>query len=166
MFHCAVFRASTLTAFWQPVRVPPWGADVICGWSLIYFPRWDKISRECRPRAWAHTDISLLPKDPWCSQKLMIFSCIFSQFLDRQDSTLISYHEKTAIIPFPRTLPTDKACDWFLSLPIYRVTIQVVSNLPLTLKQRLRFSTRASYWNGTFVMMSMGGLGTTWCVTL
>ena len=41
---------------------------------------------------------------------------------------------------------------------VYRVTIKVVSNLPLTPKQRLRFSTWASYQNGTFVLMSTGVL--------
>ena len=37
----------------------------------------------------------------------------------------------------------------------YRVTIQVVPNLPLTPRQRLRFSTWASYKNGTLVLMSI-----------
>ena len=37
---------------------------------------------------------------------------------------------------------------------VYRVTIQVVPNLPLTSKHKLCFSTWASYLNGTFVLMS------------
>ena len=40
----------------------------------------------------------------------------------------------------------------------YRATIQVVTNLPLTPKQMLRFSISSSYKNGTFVLVSTGGL--------
>ena len=39
-----------------------------------------------------------------------------------------------------------------------RATIQVVTNLPLRPKQMLRFSISSSYQNGTFVLMSTGGL--------
>ena len=41
---------------------------------------------------------------------------------------------------------------------MYSVTHHVVSNLPLTPKLRLRFSKWASYYNGTFVLMSTEGL--------
>ena len=40
---------------------------------------------------------------------------------------------------------------------MYRVTQHVGPNLLLPPKQRLCFSTWASYWNGTFVLMSTGG---------
>ena len=42
--------------------------------------------------------------------------------------------------------------------PLYRVTIQVVPNLPLTSKQKFCYSIRPMYWNATFVLMSTGGL--------
>ena len=42
--------------------------------------------------------------------------------------------------------------------PFYTVTIQIVSNLPLTSKQKFRFSMRPMYQNTTFVLISMGGL--------
>ena len=44
------------------------------------------------------------------------------------------------------------------SLSKYRVTIQVVSNLPLSQKQKFHFSTWASYYNRTFILMSTAGL--------
>ena len=54
-------------------------------------------------------------------------------------------------------LKNPNACTLSVS-NIYRVTIQVVSSLPLTPKQRLCFSTWASYINRAFVSMSTGGL--------
>ena len=41
---------------------------------------------------------------------------------------------------------------------LYRATSKVVSNLLLKPKQRLRFSAWPSYSNGTFALMSTGGL--------
>ena len=61
----------------------------------------------------------------------------------------------------PRTtysLPQRMNSRYGLINRIYRVTIQVVSNLQLTPKQMLRFSVRSSYYNGTFVLVSTGGL--------
>ena len=52
----------------------------------------------------------------------------------------------------------NQTCIMQMGCYYYRVTIQVVSNLPLTSKLRLRFDTWASYQNGTFVLMSTVGL--------
>ena len=52
-----------------------------------------------------------------------------------------------------------------LSQPTFEFTslaicdkIKIVPNLPLTSKQKFRFSTRPVYWNATFVLVSKGGL--------
>ena len=51
-----------------------------------------------------------------------------------------------------------RASFYLVQICIYRVAIPVDSNLLLTPEQRLRCSTWATYRNGTFVLMSTGGL--------
>ena len=51
-------------------------------------------------------------------------------------------------------------CNWQMITDNHcncRVTHHVVSNLPLTTKQKLHFSAWASYWNATFVLISTRG---------
>ena len=71
------------------------------------------------------------------SSSTIQFSTVFDK---RRGSTL-------ALAPLSSSQPA----------PIYRVTHQVVANLPLTSKQQCHFGLAWPRQNGTFVMLSMGG---------